>query len=58
MKNIKKIIQNNTFKISAATWKNKFELLDGSCSISNIQNYFEYIIKKHEIVTDYPPIRI
>ena len=51
-------MQNNKFKISAATWKNIFELLDRSCSISNIQNYFEYIIKKHETVTDYPPIRI
>ena len=58
MKNIKKSYKNNKFKIFAATWKNKFELLDGSCSISNIQNYFEYIIKKHETVTDYPPIRI
>ena len=24
----------------------------------DIQDYFEYIIKKHEIVTDKPPVRI
>ena len=32
-------------KISAHGWNNKFELLDGSYSISDIQDYFEYIIK-------------
>ena len=31
---------------------------DGSYSVSVIQDYFEYIIKKHQIVTDNPPIRI
>ena len=39
---------NNKFKISAPTWNDKFELLDGSYSISDIQDYFEYILKKHE----------
>ena len=37
---------NNKFKISAPTWNEEFELLDGSYSISDIQNYFEYILKK------------
>ena len=27
-------------------------------SISNVQDYLEYIIKKHETTTDNPPIRI
>ena len=40
------------------TWNEKFELPDGSYSISDIQDYFKYIIKKHETVTDNPPIRI
>ena len=44
---MKKPYHNNKFKISAATWNDKFELPDGSYSISDIQDYFEYIWKKH-----------
>ena len=54
----KKVIKNNSFKISGSTWNNKFELPDGLYSVSHIQDYFEYLIKKHEIVTNNPPIRI
>ena len=39
-------------------WMKKNELLDGSYSISKIQDYFEYIIKKYETMTDDPPIII
>ena len=46
-KNIKSSYNNNKFKISAPTWNDKFELPDGSYSVSNIQDYFEYILKKH-----------
>ena len=52
-KNIKSSCNNNKFKISAPTW-NKFELPDGSYSVSNIQDYFEYILKKHGENTDSP----
>ena len=45
-KNIKSSYNNNKFKISAPTWNDKFELPDGSYSVSNIQDYFEYILKK------------
>ena len=45
-KNIKRAYNNNKFKISAPTWKDKFELSNGSCSVSDIQDYFEYILKK------------
>ena len=38
---------NNKFKVSAPTWNDKFELPDGSYSVSDIQDYFEYILKKH-----------
>ena len=31
---------------------------DGSYSISDIQDYFEFIIKKHETLTENPPIQI
>ena len=42
-KNIKSSYNNNKFKISAPTWNDEFELPDGSYSISDIQDYFEYI---------------
>ena len=31
---------------------------DGSYSVSDIQNYFECIIKKHETIADNPPVQI
>ena len=46
-KNTKNSYNNNKFKISAPTWNEEFELPDGSYSISDIQDYFEYILKKH-----------
>ena len=46
-KNIKSSYNNNEFKISAPTWNDKFELPDGSYSVSDIQDYFEYILKKY-----------
>ena len=49
---------NNKSKISAPTWNDKFELPDGSNSISNIQDYFEYILKKHGENTDKLSIQI
>ena len=42
-KNIKSPYNNNKFKISAPRWNDKFELPDGSYSVSDIQDYFEYI---------------
>ena len=42
-KNIKSLYTNNKFKISAPTWNDKSELPDGSYSVSDIQDYFEYI---------------
>ena len=47
-KNIKSADNNNKFKISAPAWNDEFDLPDGSYSISDKQDYFEYIIKKHE----------
>ena len=44
-KNMKSSYNNNKFKISAPTWTDKFELPDGSYSVSNIQDYFEYIFQ-------------
>ena len=57
-KNVKSIYKNNKFKISAPTWSQKFDLPDGSYNIPEIQDYFEYVIKKHETITDTAPILI
>ena len=57
-KNIKSEYNNNKFKISAPTWNDTFDLPDGSYSIADIQNYSECIIKKHETLTENPPVQI
>ena len=51
-KNKKTECNNNKFKISAPAWNETFDLPDGSYSIDDIQDYFEFIIKKHETLTD------
>ena len=51
-KNIKSECNNNIFKIFAPTWDDNFDLPDGSYSIADIQDYFEFIIKKHETLTE------
>ena len=57
-KNIKSDYNNNKFKISAPIWNDTFDLPNGSYSISDIQDYFEFIIKKHETLIEYPSIQI
>ena len=57
-KNIKSEYNNNKFKISAPSWNDPFDLRDGSYSIADIQDYFEFIIKKHEALTENPSIQI
>ena len=47
-KNIKKSFKNNNFKISAPTWNEEFELPDGSYSVSDMQDYFKYILNNME----------
>ena len=51
-KNIISEYNNNKFKISAPTWNDTFDLLDGFYSVADIQDYFEFIIKKHETLTE------
>ena len=57
-KNIKSAYNKNKFKNSAPTWNDEFDLPDGSYSIADIQDYFEFIIKKHETLTENPPVQI
>ena len=54
----KKPHKNNKFKILAPICNEEFELPDGSYSVSDIQGYFEYILKKHDTVTENPSIMI
>ena len=56
MEKYKKVIQKNKCKISGPTWNEKFELPDGSYSVSDIQDYFEYIFKKQGEKTNTPSI--
>ena len=56
--NVKSTYNNNKFKISAPTWNETFDLPDGSYNISEIQDYIEYIIKKHETIGENAPILI
>ena len=57
-KNIKSEYNDNKFRISAPTWNDTFDLPDGSYSISDIQNYFKFIIKKQKTLTENRSIQI
>ena len=57
-KNIETEYNNNKSKISARTWNDEFDFPDGFYSISDIQDYFEFIIKKHEPLAENPSIQI
>ena len=55
----KKSYNNNKCKISAPTWNDEFQLPDELYSISDIQDYFEYILKeKHNGSIDNPSVRM
>ena len=57
-KSIKSEHNNNKLKISAPTRNETFGLPDGSYSIDDIQDFFEFIIKKDETLTENPPAQI
>ena len=57
-KNIKTEYNNYKFKLSAPTWNKSFDLPDGSYSIDDIQDCFEFIMKKYETLTENPSIQI
>ena len=57
-KKIKSEYNNNKFKISAPIRNDTFGLPDGSYSIVDIQDYFEFIIKKHETLTENALVQI
>ena len=55
-KNIRKQYKNNKLKIIAPTWNDKFEFPNGSYSVSDTQDFIEYIIKKHEKLATILPV--
>ena len=57
-KNIKGSYNNNIFKVSALTWNDKFELPDGSYSVPDIQDCFEYTLKKQGENIDNSSVKI
>ena len=57
-KNIQSEYNNNEFKISAPTWNDTVHLPDGCYYISHIQDYFEFIVKKHKTFTENPSAQI
>ena len=50
--------KNIKSKTSAPTWNDTFDLPDGSYSIAEIQDYFEFMIKKHKTLTENLPVQI
>ena len=57
-KNIRKQYKNNKLKIITLTWNNDFELPDCSYSVSDIQDYIEFIIKKHENAPSFEVVEV
>ena len=57
-KNIKSAYNNNKCIISAPTWSDEFDLPDGSYCDADIQDYFEYFIKKQETLAENTPVQI
>ena len=54
--NTKSEYSNNKFRISAPTWNDILIYL--MIPIADIQVYFEFIIKKHETLTETPAVQI
>ena len=54
--NVKSDYNNNKLKILPSTWNDTFDVPGGSYSIGALQNYFEYIIKKHETIAEVSPV--
>ena len=49
-RNIRKQYKNNKLEIITPTWSDGLDSPDGSYSVSDMQNYIEFIIKKQEIL--------
>ena len=56
-KNVKSEYNKNKFKVSAPPWNDTFDLPNGSYSTAGIQDYFEFLIKKCETLTENPLVQ-
>ena len=56
-RNIKSVCNSDKFKISAPTWNDEFDLPDGSYPIADIQDYFEFVTKKHQALAENLPVQ-
>lgn len=57
-KNARKQYKNNKVKTLTPTWNDEIELPDVPYYVSDIQDYAEYIIRQHEMLTTFPPINV
>ena len=57
-RNIESAYSNNKFKIYAPTWNDAIDLPDGSYSIVDIQDHFEFIIQNCEPSTENLQVQI
>ena len=57
-KSIQQQYENSKLKIMAPMCYDEFELPDGSYSVSYIQDYIKYIIRKHKTLTTDHPVHI
>ena len=57
-KNVRKKYKNNKLKIIAPTWNDELEFPDSSYSVSDIEDWIKFIIKKHGTLTTIPPIHV
>ena len=46
-KNVRKEYNNGKFKITTPSWSEEFELPDGSYTVTDINDYFQFIVEKH-----------
>ena len=47
LRNVTKKLNNGKFKITTPSWSEEFELPEGSYTVKDIDNYFQFIVKKH-----------
>ena len=57
-KNARKQYKNNKVKTLTPTWNDEIELPDVPYYVSDIQDYAEYIIRQHEMLTTFRPINV
>ena len=47
MENVTKALNNGQFKITTGSWSEEFELPEVSYTVADVNDYFQFIVKKH-----------